>query len=242
MSIQATVSKKQLMRLSFLTLFTTVFTIWFLYDGLVGWPAQRARWQEPWDAFQEIQEEYKDSVGGREAWTDIVVEKVEAGEWDVAELLEDAGGGRMLAKNPVEPKSEADITGQYFWAALPAPFAVYFLITLLRTLGRTMEADEEGITASWGPRVEYAAITKIDKKRWDKKGICRLHYQAEGGEKTFIVDDYIFERPPTDEIMRLIEQKAGVDKIVNGKPEPPPKAEVQETGDGGQGTEETGDA
>ena len=43
------------------------------------------------------------------------------------------------------------------------------------------------------------------------------------------MDDYIFDRPATDAMMRWMEEAAGVDKIVNGNPEPPDSASEGES-------------
>ncbi len=207
MTITATVSKKHLLRLGFLSFFCVGLAGWSLYDGLVAYPAQQERQREPYAAFQKISKKYEESgeVGRWEEWTALAEEK----GWSKSE--------------PEKPREQYEINLQFIMAALAGPVGLLFLTNLIRTLGREMEADETGITASWGPRVDFDKITKIDKKKWDKKGITKLTYQSDQGEKKFTVDDFIFERPPTDEIMRLIEQQAGLDKIVNGKPEPEPK-------------------
>jgi hypothetical protein len=63
--------------------------------------------------------------------------------------------------------------------------------------------------------------------KWDKKGIAILQYQDNGRDSVLTLDDFIYERPTTDEILRQVEDRIGHDKIVNGKPEPPPKDDTQ---------------
>ena len=75
-------------------------------------------------------------------------------------------------------------------------------------------------------RVSGMVRGSIDKKKWDKKGIANLHYQENGRKKILTLDDFIYDRPTTDDILRQVEQRVGHDKIINGKPEPPPKAET----------------
>ena len=68
-----------------------------------------------------------------------------------------------------------------------------------------------------GQSVKWEQISKIDKTKWEKKGIAKLSY-GEGGN-VFVIDDLKFDREVTDQIMELVEEKVGADKIVGGKSE-----------------------
>ena len=203
-ALRATVSKQQLTRLSVIALITNGLALWSFYDGLVGYPRQRERAL----VYKEC-----DEADDFERWRTICAEK----GWKTS--------------NPGEPKTDADIQMQFLQGGIAGAIGLFVLYKLLRTLGRTLEGDEEGIKASWGPAFRYDEVTQIDKKKWDSKGIAKIRYQQDGKSKTFILDDYIFERQPTDAMMRRMEAVAGVDKIVNGAPEPLPE-EAEESGDG----------
>jgi hypothetical protein len=61
------------------------------------------------------------------------------------------------------------------------------------------------------PDVPLSAITRIDKSRWDRKGIAHLDYQLPTGQTgRLTLDDFIYDRPPTDQILEQIESKLGV--------------------------------
>jgi hypothetical protein len=61
------------------------------------------------------------------------------------------------------------------------------------------------------PDVPLSAITQIDKSRWDRKGIAHLDYELPFGHKGRItLDDFVYDRPPTDRILEQIEAKLGV--------------------------------
>ena len=94
-----------------------------------------------------------------------------------------------------------------FIAGLPC------LWTFMRCLGQWIETDESGIANAKGQKVSFDQISKIDKTKWEKKGIAKLLYSDGGKEKTFLVDDLKFDRQTTDQIMEFIEEKVGVDKI-----------------------------
>ena len=94
-----------------------------------------------------------------------------------------------------------------FVAALPC------LWTFLRCLGQWIEFDGSGLANAKGQKVSFDQISKIDKTKWEKKGIAKLVYSDGGSERSFVVDDLKFDREITDQIMELVEAKVGVDKI-----------------------------
>jgi hypothetical protein len=55
------------------------------------------------------------------------------------------------------------------------------------------------------PAVDLGQITRIDDHLWDKKGIAYLYYRGNGGERKIRLDDFIYDREPTDEIYRRVE-------------------------------------
>ena len=93
------------------------------------------------------------------------------------------------------------------------------LITFLRCLGQWIGVEGDGLVNGKGQKVAFADINKIDKTRWEKKGIAKLVYSEGGSEKTFVIDDLKFDRETTDKIMELVEEKVGVDKIEGGSSE-----------------------
>lgn len=97
-----------------------------------------------------------------------------------------------------------------FIAGLPC------LITYLRCLGKWVGVEGDGLVNAKGQKVAFADITKIDKSRWEKKGIAKLKYSDAGAEKSFVLDDLKFDRETTDRIMEMVEEKVGVDKIDGG--------------------------
>jgi hypothetical protein len=93
------------------------------------------------------------------------------------------------------------------------------LITFFRCLGQWLEVDEDGLRNAKGQSFAFKDIKKIDKAKWEKKGIAKLIYSQDGAEKSFVIDDLKFDRKTTDEIMELVESKVGIDLIEGGKSE-----------------------
>ena len=71
-----------------------------------------------------------------------------------------------------------------------------------RLSGGTLEAPGH-------PPVPLENIREIDKSKWDRKGIAYLKYEVPGspaGQTARVtLDDYIYERDPTDQILERIE-------------------------------------
>ena len=62
---------------------------------------------------------------------------------------------------------------------------------------------------------------------WRKKGIAKITYVADNRRRTFVLDDYKFDRYPTDAILYELEQRIDVERITGGPPEPPPEAPAE---------------
>jgi hypothetical protein len=50
------------------------------------------------------------------------------------------------------------------------------------------------------PPVPLDSIRAIDQSKWDRKGIVYLAYEAAGTQRRLKLDDYVYERGPTDKI------------------------------------------
>lgn len=69
------------------------------------------------------------------------------------------------------------------------------------------------------PPVPFDSIRSIDKTDWDKKGIAYVHYETANGTKGKLrLDDFIYERTPTDEIFKRLEAYAGTGEAASGEP------------------------
>ncbi len=196
MTIRSKISGRHLIRLAIVGLFCIGFGLYCLYDGMVGYPNQRERAL----AFQELEEQ-----GRLEEWTQFAAER----------------GWKPF--NPGEPRTEAEISVQFYMMAVCGVAGLLVLTRVLWSIGRWIEMDDSGLRSSRGQVVKFDQVAKIDKKKWDNKGIAKVHYQANGRSNVFTLDDFVYDRPTTDDILRQLESRIGVDKIVNGKPEPPPK-------------------
>ena len=107
--------------------------------------------------------------------------------------------------------SQTDINFQRVLAVVLPPAAVALLAwTLYRSRG-AYRLSGDVLRVPGHPDVPLANITQIDLSRWDRKGIAHLDYELAGGAKgRLTLDDFIYDRPPTDQILDRIKAALGV--------------------------------
>jgi len=185
------------------------FSLLCVYDGAIRYPKQR----EPALAYQELEERLKEE--GRldqlsQEWIQVVKQHNENSDSAQDNWPTD------------KPKDEVDIQLQYVMAGVTGTIGLWMLLVVWRARGRWIEASGAGLTSSWGQRVDYARIVSLDKRQWRKKGIAKINYEDGNRKRRLVLDDYKYNRQATDTILRDLEAKIGVDKIIGGPPEQPP--------------------
>ena len=215
MSVRTDVNPKHLLRLGILGFFCLGGAGWFLYDGLVGWPAQRERAL----AFLDFKKE-NEGLGEKDLLDKWKIVAAERG-WPA--------WTKPFDKTPYgKPWTDYDINGQFLYTGIAGLLGLFFVARFLLWRGCWIEADEKELRASGGHQVSYSQITALDKKKWQKKGIAYVRYNASGSDsgkknKTLVLDDCNYTRDTTLKILRRVEEEIGPEKIVNGKLEPPPQ-------------------
>ena len=152
--------------------------LWFAYDGWVGWP------------------EHNRKVGEVKRRID---------QADNAGDTNGAAAARAELGKLSKEKSSSDILLQKVLALSLPPIGIGLLAWALynsrgayRLSGRTLHVPGH-------PAVSFEQITRIDKQLWDRKGIAFLHY--EGSTKSIKLDDFVYDRAPTDKIFERIENE-----------------------------------
>lgn len=177
---------------------------WFLFDGLVTYPAEMERARVYWSENPEKKGTHRFESMDRNEWESVVRER----KWPVEP-----------PHNPEE--MEHRIQSQYFYAIICMVIAIPCLLKWLLAKGSWVEADDRALKTNFGPAFSFADITEIDKSRWDKKGITRIHFESGGRKGTFAFDDFKFQREPMGLILRRIESTLSDDQITGGEREKP---------------------
>ena len=210
-NLRTEINPRFLVRIGIVGLFCIGAALWFLYDGLYTWPAQR----EMAEAFLVFEEDNSE-LGQKQLfdkWKETVAEK----GWP-------AGSAGKQPTPYGAPKKDYDINGQFFFSGLAGLIGLFFVGRVLMNRGCWIEADDQGLRSSENREMKFEQVTKLDKKKWQNKGIAKVHYEADGRKDKIVLDDCNYVRDTTNAILRHLEAKIGPEKIVNGKPEPPLKA------------------
>ncbi|MDP4624662.1 MAG: hypothetical protein NWT08_05920 [Akkermansiaceae bacterium] len=94
-----------------------------------------------------------------------------------------------------------------FWICLSL-----FLITLfflIRTLGRSLKADDQALTVH-GKRIPYMEMTTLDLRKWDTKGIALIDHASPSGSGRVRIDGLTYggfkkeKDEPAERLMRKI--------------------------------------
>jgi hypothetical protein len=175
------------------------FSLWCLYDGLIKYPRE----QERGLAFDKLGAE-----GRQNEWDELATAK----GWSTSPPEE--------ARSAEEFRNKVYM--QYAMAGLTATIGLPMLLVALKSRGNWIEWNGSTIDTSWGESFGPDQVVRVDKKRWQKKGIAKVTYEDAGSKRRFVVDDFKFERPTMDQILYELEQRLDPERIVNGPPEPPP--------------------
>lgn len=193
MQVQAAYQEAFFRKFLFIALICFAYGLWCLYDGLVAYPAKLER-------ARVYHVEMAELGDGREAaW----LERTQAESWPIP--------------IPDKPeKIESDIVTQFVQIGIVLAIGIPMLLKYLLARGTFVAADDEAIRPSWRrDSIPFAAITKIDKTRWEAKGIAKLTYTTAKGERTFVMDDFKFARAEMAQIMARAERDLP-DVAING--------------------------
>lgn len=198
MAVRAKISKGYIWRPGLIGAAGLVFCSWFYYDGTVKYPLQ----QKQSEAYAQVYQDNTDPIEAGRAWEAMAAEN----GWPTTKPT---------------PRKDTDIFTQKLLAGITAPVGLYFMATFLLSMGRWIEADEEGVRTRSGRATDYASIKSIDKSRWKTKGIAVVQYGFGGPKERITLDDWKFDREPTKRILEAIEERMPggeqVDKDADGE-------------------------
>ncbi len=153
---------------------------WFAYDGWIKWPNDNRK-------IEQVQKDKEAaSAAGDTAKVELLAKQLQDlsyhGPWDL--LLQKFLAFTLPAFG-------------IFWGA----WTIKDTRGVYRMSGNTLEVPGH-------PPVTVDDIRRIDKRKWDKKGIAYLHYEIGQPPTSGVLklDDFAYERKPVDEILERIEK------------------------------------
>ncbi|HVT28179.1 MAG TPA: hypothetical protein VHE81_09195 [Lacipirellulaceae bacterium] len=195
------------------------FSLWCLYDGVVGYPAKRLK------GFEDFKIDYPSLFANSKIPTDLPQLKVQAARENANKSVVDAVRKWDKYAHDRNIPVEANILFQFIMTGITAVIGLVLISIPLRRRSRWIEMDDAGLRTSRGQAFHFDQVELINKRKWRKKGLATITYRDGNRNRTFVLDDMMFMREPTDAILAEIEQRVGIERITGG----PPEAFAEET-------------
>lgn len=142
------------------------FAAAFFYDWRIGYPLKKEA-AAAWNALPEATREREYEVLARDnGWP----EKIDGHkDWDYA------------------------IKEQLVCALIALGGGTLLLLQYIRTVRSSLTADAVSFTPPSGRTVPFAAAYRIDRRKWDHKGLAYVFYKDDQGrERRAVIDDLVF--------------------------------------------------
>jgi len=177
MPAEAHVTKTWVQQKGLIPVFLIACSLWFLWDGLIGWP----RSNERWDAHES--------------------RKGTPGEWE--KYCRERG---WKTEPPHKRFEHADIIGQHVFAGLTGVIGIFSFIYWQRVRRSVMRSDQGAVLTPSGVRVPYENMTEVDERKWKPKGLATVYYAINGSKGRFVLDDAKFNPEALDIILADIHE------------------------------------
>ncbi|MEX2212528.1 MAG: hypothetical protein WD768_00275 [Phycisphaeraceae bacterium] len=176
---------------------------WFLLDGFSGYPGK----QKIHAQFMDFKAKHQgmDETKFIEAWNKHATEE------GLPTLERDI---KLLDKEGDYDVSDSSIMWQKILGFGTLPLAIVVISMFAGLYKKWIASEEDGIRNEKGLHIAWDQIVKLDKTRWPKKGISFLLYKQGETEGRLRIDDFWFERDPTDTIVRDIEAHLTDEQII----------------------------
>jgi hypothetical protein len=112
------------------------------------------------------------------------------------------------------PHPGLDVPFNQFFGVLLPPLAIALLARWLHLSRGEYRLEGRILHVPAHPPIPLDSITEVDKRLWDRKGIAFVGYELPDGKKGRVkLDDFIYDRKPTDEIYDRIVAEVAPESI-----------------------------
>lgn len=208
-----------------------VFGLVFLYDGIWGYPkvvaiARKKEWftKEFLPSFDEAKK-----YGRLEQW----IETAKAQGLPTGVDGDAPRWKSYAAQNgwEEEPKlySDREIAEQFYFAYGCFAAAVIAGILMLLNRNKVLRGEADHWVTPEGVQIRYTDVFRVDKRKWEHKGLAYAWYRTQGGaEKRTVIDDLKYGG--ADQILdRLLSRFSGelIEKVSEPEPAETPPGEEE---------------
>jgi hypothetical protein len=156
--------------------------LWFAYDGFINWPREN----------QRIAQLKLDIEAARKIGDEVKVRTL------------------TVEINSLKQHSDTDLLMQKVLAFSLPPLGLVVLGWALYSSRGQYRLQDNQLSVPGHPPIPLDAIRSIDRTDWDRKGIAWINYELPNGiARSACLDDFIYQRKPTDDIFKQIELYTG---------------------------------
>jgi hypothetical protein len=180
-----------------MTVLTVGMGLWFAYDGWVRYPQQNQRLAELSVEIVEARKAAEDARASGDA------DREQTEQAQLSALLAEQG--------KLKHHSASDLLLQRALGMGLPPLGIAFLAWSLYRSRGAYRLSGQTLSVPGHPPIQLDQIVRIDKQLWERKGIAHVDYETpEGRQGRITLDDFIYDRQPTDAIYARIEQFVGI--------------------------------
>ncbi len=119
--------------------------------------------------------------------------KEKGGQNGAARLWEDYSGAREWSSETEEkPFKKGKITEQFVALGVTGLLVAVTLFFLIRTMNRQISANDDALHTQDGRRIPYTDMVRVDKRKWDTKGLALIYYKDGDAEKKAKIDGMVY--------------------------------------------------
>ena len=184
-------------RMGMLAAMLVVFSSLFFYDGQWGYAAKNAK-ADVKDRFEdEVLKGYDDAKANNslDAWRLDMKSK----NWPVDVNGQPPKWMSYAAEHGMDEKpkrySDKEIAEQFWWGGAMAIGALIVGVLVLLNKGKVLRGYSDHFVTPEGVAVRHEEVFKIDKRKWDNKGLAYAHFKKAGGgsEQRAVIDDLKYD-------------------------------------------------
>jgi hypothetical protein len=152
----------------------------FFYDWKVGYPKKAADYEAYWPEYQRL-----------------VLKEKKTAEW--FKLAKEKG----WPDKPHEEDWDYKIKEQLVFGVITGLIGAGMLGQYLVNSKKTLTADADSFTTPDGIRVPFVSAFKLDKRKWDNKGLAYVNYQNGDESGKVVIDCLVYGDPAIKVLERL---------------------------------------
>lgn len=173
-----------------------IFGLVFLHDGVRGYPQELAIAQEKEKFMKEFLPSFE--AAKKEGRLPQWMEDAKARGMPTGVDGDSPRWKSYAAKKgwPEEPKlySQREIAEQFYYAYGCFAGALIAGILILLNRSKTLRGEAEHWVSPEGVQIRYADVFRVDKRKWEHKGLAYAWYRTQGGaEKRAVFDDLKYD-------------------------------------------------